>query len=80
MGRKTSEINFPFEAKKKDLPALAKADGDEEGGEGEGMDWKKHICKYIRLTRKKAAEFGNLMLIGHIANNHEQLRWKQHPS
>lgn len=67
MGRKASEINIPFEAKPKDLPALATPvkdkDGDEneeEGGEGERepFDWKKHLSKCIRLTRKAAIELG----------------------
>ena len=81
MGRKASEINFPFAAKPKDLPALAvpSKDRDDEG-EGEGspdkdkdtskdkdkdkdkakeeFDWKKHLSKCIRLTRKAATDLG----------------------
>lgn len=59
MGRKSSEINFPFEAKKKDLPALpsSEKEGDDDG-DVEQFDWKKHLSRCVRLTRKKAAAFG----------------------
>jgi hypothetical protein len=70
MGRKASEINFPFEAKQKDLPVLPSQEQErEEPGEGqdkdgkkeedrEAFDWKKHLSKCIRLTRKTAKAFG----------------------
>ena len=75
MGRKASEINFPFEAKKKDLPALASSaekedlEGASGGGGGGGgstggdeqpppFDWKRHLSKCIRLTRKTAVKLG----------------------
>jgi hypothetical protein len=65
MGRKASEINFPFEAKKKDLPSSGSKEAEEKEKEGEGeaepFDWKKHLSKCIRLTRKTAAAFGQYL-------------------
>ena len=66
MGRKSSEINFPFAAKEKDLPALpVKVNEEKDETETkkdpdavEEFDWKKHLCKSIRLTKKTASELG----------------------
>mmetsp|Transcript_24049 Transcript_24049/g.40884 ORF Transcript_24049/g.40884 Transcript_24049/m.40884 type:complete len:669 (-) Transcript_24049:93-2099(-) len=78
MGRKASEINFPFEAKKKDLPALATKEPEErEGGADDdepppAFDWKRHLSKCIRLTRKSAANFEIAEAIGLVREDDDE--------
>jgi hypothetical protein len=74
MGRKASEINFPFEAKKKDLPALATKEPEEDTAHTDGeqdpppFDWKRHLSKCIRLTRKTAIQFGMIVIVVRCVN------------